>query len=82
MLEGKDKNKLVERRFISKSETLIFDLLQPNTYYIKAIIDSNKNNKWDTGNYLLKQQPEKIIYFKTDLEVRANYFLNEIFTLK
>jgi uncharacterized protein (DUF2141 family) len=82
LLEGKDKNKLVERRFISKSETLIFDLLQPNTYYIKAIIDSNKNNKWDTGNYLLKQQPEKIIYFKTDLEVRANYFLNEIFTLK
>ncbi|QNM85473.1 Ig-like domain-containing protein [Polaribacter pectinis] len=81
LVEGKDKNKLVERRFITKSETLIFDLLQPKTYYIRAIIDTNKNNKWDTGNYLLKQLPEEIIYYNEELEVRANYFINNTFTI-
>ena len=76
LLEGKDKDKLVERRFIKESKDLIFNLLEPKTYYIRAIIDDNKNNKWDTGNYLLKLQPERIIYYTEELEVRANYYLD------
>ena len=76
LLEGKDKDKLVERRFIKESKNLIFNLLEPKTYYIRAIIDDNKNNKWDTGNYLLKLQPERIIYYTEELEVRANYYLD------
>jgi hypothetical protein len=76
LLEGKDKNTLVERKLISKSQEIRFDLLEPKTYYIRAIIDANKNNRWDTGNYLLKQQPEKVIYFAEELKLRANYFLD------
>jgi hypothetical protein len=83
LLEGKNKDKLVERRFISNSKKIQFNLLEPKTYFVRAIIDENKNNKWDTGNYLLKQQPEKIIYFSEELEVRANYYLDgNIFTIK
>ena len=84
LLEGKEKDKLVEKRFVAgNTETLVFDLLEPNSYYIRAIIDINKNNKWDTGNYLLKQQPESIIYFSEELELRANYYLEgNIFTIK
>ena len=82
LLEGKNNDKLVERRFVSASESLVFDMLQPKTYYVRAIIDSNKNNKWDTGNYLLKQQPETIIYYEEALEVRANYFIENTFTVK
>jgi hypothetical protein len=82
LLEGKDKDKLIERKFITSSKTLVFDLLEPKSYFIRAIIDENKNNKWDTGNYLQKQQPEKIIYFETELALRANYFLNEVFTIE
>ena len=83
LLEGKDKDKLVERIFISNSKEIQFNLLEPKTYFVRAIIDENKNNKWDTGNYLLKQQPEKIIYFSEELEVRANYYLDgNVFTIK
>ena len=83
LLEGKNKDKLVERRFISNSKEIQFNLLEPKTYFVRAIIDKNKNKKWDTGNYLLKQQPEKIIYFSEDLEVRANYYLDgNVFTIK
>lgn len=81
LLEGKNKDKVVETRFIKATETLIFDLLEPKTYYIRATIDRNKNNKWDTGNYLLKQLPETIIYYPVELEVRANYFLENTFII-
>lgn len=76
LLEGKNKNNLVERRLISKSQEIRFDFLEPKTYFVRAIIDTNKNNRWDTGNYLLKQQPEKVIYFDEELKLRANYYLD------
>ena len=76
------KLKLVQRNFITNSTTIIYDLLNPKIYTIRAIEDTNKNNKWDTGNYLNKILPEKIIYYNDeDLSLRPNYYLNPIFKL-
>ena len=83
LLSGKDNDQIIERRYVSTSETLVFNLLEPKTYTIRAIVDDNNNRIWDTGNYLLKQQPEDIIYYKEELQVRANYFLEgNTFTIK
>ena len=81
IIELLEKDKIIERKFIIDSKNLIFDFLKPSKYSIRAVIDSNKNKKWDTGNYLEKRLPEQIIYFKKDLELRANYYLNEKFTV-
>ena len=80
LLSGRNQTDLVEQRSISGSESLVFDLLEPKNYTVRAIIDDNNNNKWDTGNFLLKRQPEVIIYHPElrDFELRANYFLEEI----
>lgn len=75
LLTGKENDQVVERRYITTSETLVFDLLEPKSYTVRAIIDANKNNKWDTGSYLLKILPENILYYSEELKVRANYFL-------
>jgi len=78
-------NKVLRRSFINKEkidEPISFDLLEPNTYTIRAILDSNNNNRWDTGNFLSKIQPEKIIVFDKELELRANWILNEQFTIE
>jgi uncharacterized protein (DUF2141 family) len=75
LLSGKENDQIIERRYIHTSETLVFNLLQPNTYTVRAIIDENNNKNWDTGNYLLKKLPEEVIYFDEELKVRANYFL-------
>jgi uncharacterized protein (DUF2141 family) len=75
LLSGKEKDQIIERRYINTSETLVFNLLQPNTYTVRAIIDENNNKNWDTGNYLLKKLPEEVIYYDEELKVRANYFL-------
>lgn len=83
LLSGKENDVIVERKYIKNTETLVFDLLEPKTYRIRAIIDANKNNKWDTGNYLTKKQPEKVVYFEEELKVRANYYLEgNTFTIK
>lgn len=76
-----NKEKVIETKFLNTSKKVVFDLLEPKKYSVRAIIDSNKNNKWDTGNFLKKQLPEKIIYYEEDLEVRSNYFVEEIFKI-
>ena len=76
------KLELVQRDFITSSTTIVYDLLEPKEYLIRAIEDRNKNNVWDTGNYLEKVLPEKIIYFTNeDLTLRPNYYLNPVFRL-
>lgn len=79
LLSGNKQETLVESQFLNNSSSIVFDLLEPKKYTIRAIIDENKNNQWDTGNYLKKQFPERIIYHKelSNFELRANFFLEE-----
>lgn len=58
-----------------KNSLVEFSFLHPGKYKLKAIYDRNKNGKWDTGNYEEKRQPEKVIFFKKELDVRTNWDL-------
>lgn len=84
LLSGQNQDQLVERKFINTSTRIVFDLLKPAKYTIRAIIDENKNNKWDTGSFLERILPETIIYHPeiNNVELRANYFLEESFTIE
>jgi len=84
LLTGSQQNELVERRIINNSTRVVFDLLKPAKYTIRAIIDTNGNNKWDTGNFLQRLQPETIIYHPeiNNAALRANYFLEETFVIE
>ena len=44
-------------------------------YKLKIIFDENKNLKWDSGNLILKQQPEKVIYNVEPINIRSNWDL-------
>ena len=56
-----------------------FELLNvnPNTYYLRLVIDSNGNGKWDTGNYANHLQPEEVYYYPKKLKLRRNWDLDE-----
>ena len=54
-------------------------LLDAAKYRIRLIEDANQNKKWDTGNYLEKIQPEQVIYYWKEIDVRANWDMNETF---
>lgn len=56
-----------------------FELLDAGKYRVRLIEDANENEQWDTGNYLQKIQPEKVIYFWKEIDLRANWDMNETF---
>lgn len=58
-----------------------FEFLEPGDYLIQLIEDTNGNGIYDTGNYLEKRQPEKVINYGTTIEVRPSWFAVETFTL-
>ena len=74
-------NKKVVRRYDSlmPGNKYSFELLNAGKYTVRLIEDSNGNRKWDTGNYLEKIQPEKIIYYWKEIDLRANWDMNETF---
>jgi uncharacterized protein (DUF2141 family) len=66
----------------SENKNISFDLLIPQKYKIRIIYDSNQNGIWDTGSYLEKKQPEHVEYFPEIQEVRANWLLPIVLTIK
>jgi len=76
-----EKEEFVKQAYIKQNAILNFKNLNPGNYLIKAIRDKNPNFKWDTGNYLKKQQAEEVYFFPTKIIIRANWDLEESWTL-
>ena len=83
ILQMIDSNGEVIRVFknVNQDATYNFDYVRPGKYIFRLIEDANNNDKWDTGNYLKKIKPERVYYFSNELDVRANWDLNETFNL-
>lgn len=78
-----DQSEQVSRSMYVKNAkgTYRFANLIPGKYFVRVRIDENGNQKWDSGNYLKKQKPEAVYHFPPLLDVRANWELQEQFTL-
>ena len=68
-----DKGKILATAYTEKDNLVEFKNLQPNLFYVRFIYDTNKNRRWDAGNYLEKQQSEEAFYHPTAIDVRANW---------
>ncbi len=76
-----NKFNVTEEQYITEQQPVLFENINPGKYYVRIIYDENENGIWDTGNFLTRQQPERVLYYPTQLEVRANWSLNETFIL-
>lgn len=76
------KYNIVAEEYLTENKNVFFDALSPAKYFLRIIYDSNQNGRWDTGSFLNRMQPERIIYYPTQIEMRANWSLNETFILK
>ena len=47
--------------------------LLPGIYRIQAVIDTDNNQTFTTGNLSERKQPERTLYYKTDQNLRANW---------
>jgi uncharacterized protein (DUF2141 family) len=90
-IDTKETNYIVE--LLRKDFTLIqtrynqtkvaFEDLPPGDYLIRLIIDQDKNKKWSPGNFYLRTEPEKCLYYKNEknniiVNLRANFELGPL----
>ncbi|PHR73628.1 MAG: hypothetical protein COA67_02565 [Lutibacter sp.] len=76
-----DSYKLIEEVYATENQILKFKYLDPKNYTFRVIYDTNKNGKWDSGNFLKRIKPEKVKYFDKIIEIRANWEEHEDFNL-
>ncbi|MFM7022896.1 MAG: Ig-like domain-containing domain [Flavobacteriales bacterium] len=76
------QNEIVkEERFTSPKKLFSYTNFPPGEYKMKLIFDINGNGRWESGNYYLNQQPEKIVIYEKSLTVRANWEMEVDWTI-
>jgi len=68
-----NKGVVLYERYTTESPVVDFNNLIPRRYALRVIYDSNGNGKYDTGNFLLGIQPERVSYSEPIDEVRSNF---------
>ncbi|SDG88194.1 Ig-like domain-containing protein [Winogradskyella thalassocola] len=76
-----EKGDVMYERYAKDSPVVDFRNLVPRKYKLRAIFDTNGNGKYDTGNFLLGIQPERVSYSEPIEEVRSNFDFVEEFIL-
>ena len=76
------KNQLIKESYIEKNQNYSFSLLQPGTFIIRIIEDTNGNKRWDPSNINSNRNAERVFYFtneegKKDIVIRAGWTLED-----
>ena len=74
------KFEVMAEQYITEAQPIDFRFLEPKKFYLRVIYDSNKNGKYDTGDYLKGIQPERVSYHPDIIEGTAGF--DEVTTLK
>ena len=69
-------------KYEENNSKINFEYIDPGKYYIRIIYDQDKNGKYSTGNYLRKIDPEKVIYYPEEIDVRSGWDLIQEFILQ
>jgi len=59
-------------------ENIKLKTFEPGKYRIRAIIDTNDNGRWDTGDVVNHVEPENILYYKETINLKANWEIWDI----
>ena len=74
VLQLLDKGEGVIKQVRAEADgTAAFFYVNPGTYYVRAFIDRNGNDKWDTGQYDADIQPEDVYYYSRSIECKAKW---------
>jgi uncharacterized protein (DUF2141 family) len=73
--------KILYTQYSEKQGSVEFLLIEPKKYALRVVYDENKNKKRDSGNFLENRQPEEVVHFANEIDVRANWDVNQDFDL-
>ncbi|MFN4025863.1 MAG: Ig-like domain-containing protein [Flavobacterium sp.] len=83
IIELTDKDgKVKYTEYSEGNNTINFDAIEPAKYVLRIIYDDNKNKVWDTGSFMEKRQTEEVLYFPKEIDVRANWDVEQPFDLR
>jgi hypothetical protein len=68
-----DKDNVVRDTLVNGPATIQFGTMPAGNYRVRLVRDLDGNGKFTPGNYLLKIQPEKVIYYAVSVRVRAGW---------
>ncbi|HEX9980558.1 MAG TPA: Ig-like domain-containing protein [Flavobacterium sp.] len=75
------KGEVVASQYSENASVIDFNALEPALYTLRVIYDENANKVWDTGSFLQKRQSEEVNYFAKEIDVRANWDVEQPFIL-
>lgn len=73
-----DSKDVVVKTVKAKSNPTQIEYIEPGDYYLRMFIDTNKNGKWDGGNFKKKTAPEEVFYYSKELNLIANWEFEEL----
>jgi uncharacterized protein (DUF2141 family) len=76
-----EKGDVIASEYSKKATSIEFMFLEPSKYTLRVIYDVNGNKEWDSGNFLERRQPEEVIYFPKEIDVRGNWDVDQPFDL-
>ncbi|MFA9189358.1 Ig-like domain-containing protein [Flavobacterium sp. FBOR7N2.3] len=77
----KSTGDVVVSEYIESDTVINFNLLDPTQFTLRAIYDTNKNKRFDPGSFLENKYAEEVIYFSGEIDVRANWDVEQPFDL-
>jgi len=79
------RSKVIEQCVVNDTlQRVEFTRLAAEKYKLRAIIDTDRNGRWSTGNYHRRFLPEAILPYKDELDVKAGWDidLDEVWELR
>ncbi|MCK9203960.1 MAG: Ig-like domain-containing protein [Bacteroidales bacterium] len=73
---------IIDQCIVDKSGKIKMNYIAPGKFKLKAILDRNKNGKWDSGSYHARLQPEMVFYLPKEIEIRSNWDVEENWVLE
>jgi uncharacterized protein (DUF2141 family) len=77
-----NSGEVLEQAVLASPQPLPFALIKPEKYTLRVIYDDNQNKVWDAGNFLTKRQSEEVFYFPKEIDVRANWDVEQTVNLQ
>jgi hypothetical protein len=81
-LLSNDLENVIDEKIISEDRVYHFNHLAGNNFRLRLIHDKNRNEKWDTGDYLNKIQPEPVFIYSEPIQARLNWEVEVIWNLQ
>ncbi|UCG28226.1 MAG: Ig-like domain-containing protein [Bacteroidales bacterium] len=68
-----EKSEVLRENRVMNDTLIEYRYLHPGKYKLKSVCDWNSSGKWDPGNLQEKRQPEEVLLYPEEIQIRSNW---------